>query len=414
MIKAKSFSRGAFSTIIAFAVWFPLQSVGETVEEPVELATGDAVPIETVPVTESASIQTTTGLRALLYHSDRPTSAVFFENQLVTTGLFAPDDIDIIRMPSTPPTVETFQAYDCVYVWTNFAPPNPAAQGDRLKEYVDLGGGVTLTTYAYSPTQSPWEMQGGIMQPGYSPLVNGTARLFSFPRSLDFSTALLGHPMLDGVTDFSYFGNSNYAAVTLDPGAVLVGSDNSDVPLLGISASSRVAGVNVFPGNVFSKSTGVWRTLANACAAVSTIQVSVDIRPGSCPNPLNCKAQGVLPVAIAGTAELDAATIDPLTVRLAGVAPLRSDIEDVTMPVEPFTGKQDCDTDCALTTPDGFDDLTLKFDLQEVVTALGDAVQDGACVVTELTGNLRESAGSRRIVGEDVMRILCKGGGRQQ
>ena len=139
------------------------------------------------------------------------------------------------------------------------------------------------------------------------------------------------------------------------------------------------------------------------------IPVSVDIRPQSCPNPLNCKAKGVLPVAIAGTADLDATTIDPATVRLAGVAALRSDIEDVTMPVEPFTGKEDCDTDCALTGPDGFDDLTLKFDLQEVVAALGDAVQDDACVVVELTGNLRETAGGTDIIGEDVMRILCKG-----
>jgi hypothetical protein len=141
------------------------------------------------------------------------------------------------------------------------------------------------------------------------------------------------------------------------------------------------------------------------------IPVSVDIKPQSCPNPLNCKAQGVLPVAIAGTEDLDATTIDPVTVRLAGVAPLRSDIEDVTMPVEPFTGKEDCDTDCLVTAPDTIPDLTLKFDLQEVVANLGDAVQDGACVVVELTGNLRESAGGTAIVGEDVMRILCKGGG---
>lgn len=140
------------------------------------------------------------------------------------------------------------------------------------------------------------------------------------------------------------------------------------------------------------------------------IAVPVDIRPGSCPNPLNCKAKGVLPVAIAGTAELDVTQIDPVTIRLAGVAPLGSDIEDVTTPFEPFTGKQDCDIDCNTVSPDGFPDLTLKFDLQEVIAALGNAVQDGACLVVELTGNLREEAGGTAIVGEDVMRILCKRG----
>lgn len=140
------------------------------------------------------------------------------------------------------------------------------------------------------------------------------------------------------------------------------------------------------------------------------VAVPLDIRPGSCPNPLNCKARGVLPVAIAGTVDLDVTQIDPLSIRLAGVAPLRSGIEDVTTPFEPFTGKQDCDIDCNTVSPDGFPDLTLKFDLQEVIAALGNSVQDGACLVVELTGNLREEAGGTAIVGEDVMRILCKAG----
>lgn len=141
---------------------------------------------------------------------------------------------------------------------------------------------------------------------------------------------------------------------------------------------------------------------------IPIIEVPVDIRPGSCPNPLNCKVKGVLPVAIPGTAGLDVAQIDPLSIRLAGVEPLRSDIEDVTTPFAPYTGKQDCDIDCNTVSPDGFQDLTLKFDLQHLIAALGDSVQNGACVIVKLTGNLRESFGGTDIVGEDVMRIGCK------
>ena len=33
------------------------------------------------------------------------------------------------------------------------------------------------------------------------------------------------------------------------------------------------------------------------------IQISVDIKPQSCPNPVNVNAKGVLPVAILGTAD---------------------------------------------------------------------------------------------------------------
>ena len=59
------------------------------------------------------------------------------------------------------------------------------------------------------------------------------------------------------------------------------------------------------------------------------LQVIVDIKPGSCPNPLNVKSSGVLPVAILGTADFDVTTIDATSIRLAGVSPLRSSIEDV-------------------------------------------------------------------------------------
>ena len=140
----------------------------------------------------------------------------------------------------------------------------------------------------------------------------------------------------------------------------------------------------------------------------AVIEVAVDIRPGSCPNPLNCKSKGVLPVAILGTSALDVTTIDPVTVRLAGVPPLRFDLEDVATPFTPFTGKQDCFADCYEMGPDGYLDMTLKFELQEIVAALGGDLQDGACVVVELTGQLRESAGGTQIVGEDVLRIVCK------
>lgn len=144
------------------------------------------------------------------------------------------------------------------------------------------------------------------------------------------------------------------------------------------------------------------------CSVGLPVIVPVDVRPGSCPNPLNCKSKGILPVAILGTAAFDVIEIDPATVRLAGVSPLRWDYADVATPYEPVVGKQDCSTDCTSMGPDGYMDATLKFDSQEVLAALGEAVQDGACIVAQLTGNLRESAGATEIVGEDVIRINCK------
>jgi hypothetical protein len=51
-------------------------------------------------------------------------------------------------------------------------------------------------------------------------------------------------------------------------------------------------------------------------------QVPINIKPGSCPNPLNVKNKGVLPVAILGMEEFDVPMIDVASIRLEGVAPM--------------------------------------------------------------------------------------------
>jgi hypothetical protein len=133
--------------------------------------------------------------------------------------------------------------------------------------------------------------------------------------------------------------------------------------------------------------------------------IAVDIKPGSCPNPLNVKSRGMQPVAILGTADFDVTMIDPVTIRLEGVAPIRSAVVDVAAPIEPFTGKVDCDLDCTDEGPDGWPDLTLKFKTQDIVAALGEAA-DRECRVMLLDGNLREEFGSTPIAGEDVLLII--------
>jgi hypothetical protein len=133
------------------------------------------------------------------------------------------------------------------------------------------------------------------------------------------------------------------------------------------------------------------------------VEVPVDIKPGSCPNPFNMRGMGNLPVAILGTPDLDVSTIDPASIRLAGIAPLRSGYEDVGAPFMPYVGKEDCDLDCHETESDGYMDLTLKFDTQEVVAALADAT---GCVAVELTGNFWPEYGGGPIAGEDVVRTM--------
>jgi len=136
------------------------------------------------------------------------------------------------------------------------------------------------------------------------------------------------------------------------------------------------------------------------------ISVYVDIKPGSFPNPLNLKSQGLIPVAICGTADFDVTTIDPQTIRLTregvedGVAPIRWSYEDVATPYtgEPCGGHE--------LGGDGYLDLTLKFKTQELVATLGLNAFKGEVIVLILTGNLKEEHGGTPIRGQDCVWIL--------
>jgi hypothetical protein len=132
------------------------------------------------------------------------------------------------------------------------------------------------------------------------------------------------------------------------------------------------------------------------------IEVPVDVLPTSCPNPFNVGATGVLPVAILGTADFDVTDIDPETVTLEGVSPLRSSLEDTATPYQPFVGKPLDQYACELFGPDGYMDLVLHFDRQAIAAAIG-SVANGDVVMLGLEGELFDGT---PIVGEDVVRII--------
>jgi len=122
----------------------------------------------------------------------------------------------------------------------------------------------------------------------------------------------------------------------------------------------------------------------NSCEPTGTITVSFNIIP----QPFNITSKGVLPAAILGTEDFDVSTIDPSTLRLEGVAPMRWAYDDVS-------------------PEDGTLDLTLTFDRQKIAAALGN-VTDGEDRTLMLTGNLKIEFGGSAITGEDMLHILVK------
>jgi hypothetical protein len=132
------------------------------------------------------------------------------------------------------------------------------------------------------------------------------------------------------------------------------------------------------------------------------MDVGVDIKPGSFPNPLNVNKRGVLSVAICGTESFDVTQIDPASIFLGPtVPPLRWSLEDVATPFDGGIG------DGHELGADGYLDLVLKYDAQEVVAALG-TPNDGDVLVLAFLGNLKAEFGGTPIIGVDVVVIIKK------
>ena len=126
-------------------------------------------------------------------------------------------------------------------------------------------------------------------------------------------------------------------------------------------------------------------------------RVNLDIKPRSCPNPINVNLfnidppknakvmkGGMLPVAILGAENFNVNDIDVSTVLLEGVVPIRESYEDVATPAE---NGGECE--CITSGPDGYVDLTLKFKKLEIVAALG-IVAVGDVIPLTITGQLND------------------------
>jgi hypothetical protein len=177
----------------------------------------------------------------------------------------------------------------------------------------------------------------------------------------------------------------------LDSDSFFFGDLDETFTLVGGLSAGTYTFTLVF-GRSFAHSQGNVGVDIELTVGAATQAVDIDIKPTSCPNPINVGARGLVSVAILGGSDLDAGDVDPDTVLLEGVAPVRYAYEDAAAPFDP-------DVD------EGYGDLVLKFDKQDLVAALG-AVEDGDELILELTGELVDGTA---IEGHDCIVIRKKG-----
>lgn len=178
------------------------------------------------------------------------------------------------------------------------------------------------------------------------------------------------------------------------------------------SCVSLTAEAVALPGTILSNtatidSSETTPVVVEESTEICPVSVFVDIKPGGCPTPINVGSKGVLPVAVLGTNNFDVTTVNYQSITLAGVSPLRWSLEDVATPYA--INVDECNiNDCHESTSDGYVDLTLKFDSQEIASAI-EEVYDRDCLILELTGKLKTAYGGLPIKGGDVVSILKKG-----
>jgi hypothetical protein len=127
----------------------------------------------------------------------------------------------------------------------------------------------------------------------------------------------------------------------------------------------------------------------------------LDIHPTSCPSPVNAGGNGLIPVALLGSESFDISKVELSSLRLQGLEPVKIMLGDVSQPV---VDRQD-ECDCTTAGPDGYDDLLLKFDTQQLIGLL-EPIQPGETRVLTLTGNLYDNGFVQTFTASDCVTMI--------
>ena len=296
-------------------------------------------------------------------------------------------------------TVQTLAAlpadlspFDCVVLPINgttsaaFSPETTTA----LDTYVNNGGRIIAL--------AEWDFFPGSIAAmnGLASAIGADLSVVSAAIDLTFHTTtnIDASPFTVGVDSISYAATSE-VAVAVGPSAHSLVRSQGGTTFIGVDRIG--SGVFVLSGdsNVFSASAGGGYVnhdngtlVANICDQASfSIEVDLDIKPGSFTNSINPKSMGVVPVAILGSDTFDVTTVDVTTLAFGpgGAAP-RHDLTDASVYADHLQDVND----------DGLTDLVSHYRQKETGLTSGDTE---ACLTGEAGGIPLEGCDSVRVLG---------------
>lgn len=154
-----------------------------------------------------------------------------------------------------------------------------------------------------------------------------------------------------------------------------------------------------------------------AAECVAPTGVVMDIRPGSCPNPINRRSKGVIPIALFGSSDFDVEQVDISSLMLFRADGMGGIVSPHEGPPGPHTTVSDIgaaglpgeeDEDCACressSEEDGFMDLVMKFKTADVMHQLElDEFERGTQVELMLSGYMLDGS---EFSASDCVRVL--------
>jgi len=179
-------------------------------------------------------------------------------NKLVATGQF--DSVTGVMVSSSTPSLADMLNYDAILVYSDTSFNNGVLLGDRLADYMDAGGGVVVSTFAFYGTTQGLSLRGRIQTAGYLPF-NGSSQSQGSP--LTMSVLDPTHAILDGVTSFNGGSSSYRNNLTHKSGTDQIANWSNGVALIAAwsppGSDGTIAGLNFYPPSQTARS-DFWNT----------------------------------------------------------------------------------------------------------------------------------------------------------
>lgn len=207
----------------------------------------------------------------LLIHAD-------YGADIAKAELLAQPDINSVHIYDaqiSTPSLELLQQYEAVSVWSNFPFDDTQALGNRLADYVDMGGGVVIGQFSFYDDPYYDHALEGRLAASYSPL--GAGELPYIWHSMGWHNP--DSPLMQGVNEV---GDEYMAAVTMENGGVAVASWDDSTPFVAYNPDHDVVAINGYYGDERSFSGDMMTIVHNAINMVRGI-TGIEDQPSSLP-----------------------------------------------------------------------------------------------------------------------------------